>query len=158
MAATNKRVRKVKRASKCMLCDETTDLHLHHVKPRSLGGSDDPDNLVTLCQRHHEVAHSLDDETNHATLIKIGLEKAKERGSVFGNRTNLKEAQAKGAAAVKAIAAARTKRFRPVIERLRQAGMTFSEIADQFNTLGVPTALRGLWHAQTVHSLAHRPV
>jgi uncharacterized protein (DUF433 family) len=141
-----------------MLCDETTDLHRHHVKPRSLGGTDDPDNLVTLCPRHHEVAHSLDDDYSLSNLIKIGQAKAKANGVVFGNRVNLKEASAKGGATIKAIAAARTKRFRPVIERLRKAGMTFSEIADHFNTLDVPTALNGSWHTATVHNLAHRPM
>lgn len=32
-------------------------LDLHHLKPRSLGGSHEPDNLVTLCPLHHRLAH-----------------------------------------------------------------------------------------------------
>ncbi|WP_174999137.1 HNH endonuclease [Rugamonas aquatica] len=140
------------------MCDATTGLQVHHIKPRSLGGSNDPDNLITLCEQHHEAVHDLDDEYNHANLVKIGQAKAKAKGVVFGNPTNLKEAQAKGTATLKAKSQAFTKRFQPSIQRLRKAGMTFREIAEHFNLMGVPTALNGLWHAKTVHTLAHRPV
>jgi hypothetical protein len=34
-------------------------LHLHHVKPRAAGGSDDPSNLILLCANCHQLAHSL---------------------------------------------------------------------------------------------------
>jgi len=34
----------------CLHCGATTDLTLDHIVPWSLGGSDDPDNLQTLCQ------------------------------------------------------------------------------------------------------------
>ncbi|MQA37844.1 HNH endonuclease [Rugamonas aquatica] len=157
MTATIKRVRKVKRASKCMLCDATTGLHRHHVKPRSLGGTDDPDNLITLCERHHDVAHSLDDEFSRSNLTKIGLEKAKERGVVIGNRVNLKEAGIKGGETTKAKSDAFAQRFRPIIVRLQQTGMTQQEIADQFNVMGVPTLLNGLWRQTTVSGVLNRP-
>ena len=32
-------------------------LHVHHVLPRSRGGSHDVENLVLLCSWHHEWAH-----------------------------------------------------------------------------------------------------
>lgn len=28
-------------------------LHVHHIRPRSEGGTDDDDNLATACARHH---------------------------------------------------------------------------------------------------------
>jgi 5-methylcytosine-specific restriction endonuclease McrA len=28
-------------------------VHAHHIKPRSQGGSDDPENLISLCAAHH---------------------------------------------------------------------------------------------------------
>ena len=35
----------------CALCGSTDNLEHHHVLPRSLGGTDDEDNLLTLCAR-----------------------------------------------------------------------------------------------------------
>jgi hypothetical protein len=34
-----------------------TELHAHHITPRSQGGSDQPENLVTLCQACHSQVH-----------------------------------------------------------------------------------------------------
>jgi len=40
----------------CIMCsDRATDLH--HVVPRSQGGSNTPYNLVSLCRLHHRVVH-----------------------------------------------------------------------------------------------------
>jgi hypothetical protein len=33
-------------------------LHVHHVKYRSHGGSDTPNNLITLCEKHHKALHA----------------------------------------------------------------------------------------------------
>jgi hypothetical protein len=38
-------------------CAHATFLDVHHVRPRSEGGSNDPENLVTLCSAHHRAAH-----------------------------------------------------------------------------------------------------
>lgn len=42
---------------RCALCDDVRGLQIHHVMPRSAGGSDDEMNLVTLCWRCHAEAH-----------------------------------------------------------------------------------------------------
>ena len=34
---------------RCALCDDVRGLQIHHAMPRSVGGSDDEMNLVTLC-------------------------------------------------------------------------------------------------------------
>ena len=36
-------------------CNEK--LHVHHIKFRSNGGSDNPNNLITLCEKHHKMLH-----------------------------------------------------------------------------------------------------
>jgi 5-methylcytosine-specific restriction endonuclease McrA len=41
----------------CALCDSPRGLQVHHVMPRSEGGTNDPMNLITLCWRCHAVAH-----------------------------------------------------------------------------------------------------
>jgi hypothetical protein len=43
----------------CTQCDATdVELHVHHVVPLSKGGSNESDNLVTLCDYCHREAHS----------------------------------------------------------------------------------------------------
>ena len=42
----------------CRFCGSENYLHVHHIKYRSEGGSDDKSNLITLCGKHHEVVHS----------------------------------------------------------------------------------------------------
>ena len=34
--------------------------HVHHRRLRSQGGTDDPENLLTLCSAHHRHAHDVD--------------------------------------------------------------------------------------------------
>jgi len=36
-------------------CRQWTDIH--HIRPVSLGGSNEPDNLLTLCRSHHREVH-----------------------------------------------------------------------------------------------------
>ena len=42
---------------RCALCDSTHGLQIHHVIPRSHGGSDKPQNLICLCWKCHAAAH-----------------------------------------------------------------------------------------------------
>jgi hypothetical protein len=42
---------------KCQECSYYKHLEVHHIIPKSKGGSDDPENLVTLCQRCHDRKH-----------------------------------------------------------------------------------------------------
>lgn len=45
---------------RCALCDSTDGLQIHHCEPRGEGGSDMPENLITLCWRCHAEAHGVD--------------------------------------------------------------------------------------------------
>lgn len=38
---------------RCERCGSTINLHPHHIIPRSAGGGDEDDNLLTLCFRCH---------------------------------------------------------------------------------------------------------
>lgn len=44
----------------CALCGSHQYLQIHHVIPRSQGGSDFPENLITLCSKCHGQAHGVD--------------------------------------------------------------------------------------------------
>lgn len=41
----------------CQKCGSTNDLHVHHIKYRSEGGSNDISNLITLCEECHYEIH-----------------------------------------------------------------------------------------------------
>lgn len=52
--AWNKQAAQVKRAQPtCDVCGTTEDLTVDHIVPKRRGGTDDRDNLVTLCRRHN---------------------------------------------------------------------------------------------------------
>lgn len=42
---------------RCALCDGTDGIQIHHVIARGAGGTNKPDNLITLCWRCHAEAH-----------------------------------------------------------------------------------------------------
>lgn len=41
----------------CALCERPGVIHIHHVRPRSLGGANDLGNLIALCPVCHAIAH-----------------------------------------------------------------------------------------------------
>ena len=41
----------------CVICQFEHAVEVHHIVPRSKGGSDDIENLVPLCPNHHTMAH-----------------------------------------------------------------------------------------------------
>lgn len=41
-------------------CSNSGELHVHHRRLRAQGGTDDPENLLTLCDGHHLHAHDVD--------------------------------------------------------------------------------------------------
>jgi len=49
---------------RCQKCNYYKHLEVHHIIPRSKGGSDDPKNLITLCQRCHARKHGFKNREN----------------------------------------------------------------------------------------------
>lgn len=57
---------------RCALCDSPKGLQIHHVVSRGQGGTDYPQNLITLCWRCHAVAHGTRmPEYDHMTNAEI---------------------------------------------------------------------------------------
>lgn len=44
---------------RCVVCDSTDGLQIHHFIPRGIGGQTHEENLVTLCWRCHGFAHEV---------------------------------------------------------------------------------------------------
>lgn len=59
----------------CQKCGRTIDLEVHHIKPRSQGGTDDLENLQVLCGICHNDIHRY----NKSELTKKGIKKAKHK-------------------------------------------------------------------------------
>jgi DNA-binding NarL/FixJ family response regulator len=67
----------------CDTCGKhVEELHIHHVLPRSLGGTDIATNLVNICLICHSAIHGI--KLSSSSLIKLGLEKARAAGARFG--------------------------------------------------------------------------
>lgn len=56
---------KLKRLGCCEICeyDFKPILQLHHVKPISKGGNDEPENLMLLCPNCHKMIHTIASES-----------------------------------------------------------------------------------------------
>lgn len=92
-----------------------------------------------------------------AERTRLALAAKKAQGAILGNRTNLPEAGAKGAAANRDGADAYAVNVRPIIEQVRAAGATsLRAIAAALNERGVKTARGGAWHGATVANVLGR--
>jgi DNA invertase Pin-like site-specific DNA recombinase len=88
---------------------------------------------------------------------KAALAAKRAQGAKLGNRTNLREAQAKSAAVNKAGADTFAEKVLPVIRSLQAAGITTTRaIAEALNVRGIPTARGGDWYASTVSHILRR--
>ena len=92
-------------------CRNAAFLDLHHVKPRSEGGRNDVDNLITLCGAHHRAAHR----------GQLGVTGGVARGIRFHHA----DGSAYGSVASPPLAAVREKAF----AALRSLGFSEREVA-----------------------------
>lgn len=92
-----------------------------------------------------------------ADRTRAALMQRKAQGATLGNRTNLPEAQQRGAAATAAAANRFASRILPIVHGLRSSGITsLRGIADVLNVQGVKTARGGRWTNVQVARLLER--
>lgn len=91
------------------------------------------------------------------------LQAAKQRGQQLGNPNGadaLRRAGRGNAAALRAVKAAAdetSERLRPIVEKLRQAGIvSLGGIAQEFNSKGILSPRGGSWHRSSVANLLKR--
>jgi DNA invertase Pin-like site-specific DNA recombinase len=85
---------------------------------------------------------------------KKALAERKAKGVKLGNRTNLDEAQRKGAAKNRAVGSQRRAEFEEMLRLARKAGAkSVVEIAADLNARGFRTARGGDWKASNVHRM-----
>ena len=75
----------------CCICGTTDNLHNHHIVPVSKGGSEEENNMITLCTKHHAWIHGLKPTTwnNHAKLVLEGQQRARDKGKHIGRPSNI---------------------------------------------------------------------
>jgi hypothetical protein len=92
-----------------------------------------------------------------ADRTRAALAQKKAQGAIQGNRTNLREAQAKGVATNRRAADAFAANVLPIVRQIQAAGATtFRAIAAALNDRGVRTARGEYWHDSTVRNLLAR--
>lgn len=92
-----------------------------------------------------------------AERTRAALARKKAQGARLGNRTNLAEAQAKAAHALRAGADAFAADVLPIVRQIQAAGVTSTrDIAAALNARGIRTARGGEWHHSTVRNLLAR--
>jgi hypothetical protein len=70
----------------CFECGSNNSIEYHHVVPYIKGGT----KTIPLCIECHSKVHSID-FVKARELKKIGIQRARERGVVFGRRAGVKE-------------------------------------------------------------------
>lgn len=92
-----------------------------------------------------------------AERTKAALQAKKVAGAKLGNRTNLKEAQAKGLTERLRRADQFAANVLPVIRDIQSAGaVTYQALADALNARGIATVRGGSWYPSTVQKLMLR--
>ena len=92
-----------------------------------------------------------------AERTRVALAAKKAAGATLGNRTNLAEAQAKGAAARTEAADAFAANVLPIIREMQRTGIkTPRKIAEALNARGIRTARSGAWYGSTVRNVLAR--
>jgi 5-methylcytosine-specific restriction endonuclease McrA len=75
---------------RCQECGYYKHLEVHHIIPRSKGGSDDPSNLITLCTRCHGKKHGFKKRENRRARRARRNRRKKEKRWLNKHRNNLK--------------------------------------------------------------------
>jgi DNA invertase Pin-like site-specific DNA recombinase len=92
-----------------------------------------------------------------ADRTRAALAQKKAQGTRLGNRTNLKEAQAKGVETNRKAADSFASNVLPLVRQIQAAGaITHRAIAQALNARGIRTSRGGVWHDSTVRNLLAR--
>jgi hypothetical protein len=137
----------------CVACGSLEDLNHHHLVPRSLGGTEEESNLITLCESCHAKAHGRV-AAEFRDLTIAGLRRAKERGVRLGSPSPGNGGK-KASEVLRAQADAFAEQMRQHLEPMKDRPLR--EIADRLMASGVQTRSGGsTWHPSQISNLLGR--
>lgn len=137
----------------CVACGTVGNLNQHHLIPRSLGGSDDESNLLTLCGSCHAKAHQVKADWRSSELTKKALQAKKDRGERTGHIPYGKRLSADG---VHLEDCQDEQSILSEIQRLRQSGMSFNKVASNLNQRSILKRDKSRWNAVNLHCICKR--
>lgn len=133
----------------CFECGELSELHNHHVVPRSRGGT----KTVPLCNKCHSKAHHRNKNMNTSKLTREALARLKAQGVKLGN-PNIATARVAALRVRQANAATYREDMLPVIAEIQSSGIsTLQGIADSLNRRGYSARRGGCFYPGTVRSI-----
>lgn len=134
----------------CVACGSIDELHDHHLVPRSVGGSDDESNLITLCNPCHGKIHGITKEWNLTKLTKEALQHKKAKGERTGSIPYGFNVADDGIKLIKNEHEQETIRY--CIDA-KEAGYSLREIADLLIEQGFKNRADKAFHAQTIKNI-----
>ena len=135
----------------CAICGESDGIEQHHWLPKSMGGSDDETNLLTLCPKHHGEIHSMRRRCNISKIVKERLAAAKARGVKLGSHGKVQATRNKNKADKFA------RKMKSIFKELKEAGFTSRlSMAKELNKRGIKPPRGGVWYSQTVRNYLER--
>jgi hypothetical protein len=129
---------------KCFECENEEDIHMHHVVPRSLGGT----KMIALCSVCHAKVHG-ENLLKTSALIRKVMQEKKARGERVSCSIPLGFRVASDG---KLVVDADEMHLASRCRTMKESGMTLAAIADILNEQGVQLRQRG-FHAVRVHRL-----
>jgi len=71
----------------CVVCGNKNDLYNHHFIPLSMKEGEDKDNnIITLCNYHHNFIHRIESNLDIRKLQKINIKRKVDNGEFFGGK------------------------------------------------------------------------
>jgi len=107
-----------------------------------------------LATTHAEAARIEEESKMLSERTRAGMQRAKQQGKVFGNTSNLAEAQKKGAAATQRNAENRDAEITPIV--LASRGRSLSAVAAELNHAGSRTARGKRWSKANLRRVRRR--
>jgi len=140
----------------CFECNHSAagEVQLHHVVPRSLGGS----SVIPLCSICHGKVHGRErtSQINISELTKAGLAAAKARGVVLGNSQWWNSQKRATAAYLETLRPLWREQLEEVRKVKATGVVTFSGIARCLNARGVRTSRGCAWTTTAVIRLLNK--
>ena len=142
----------------CVACgaDDIGALELHHLVPRSHGGTDDETNLITLCSPCHGKVHGVRRDVRLSAITKQRMAIAKQRGVKFG-RPDMNFGRYAHKASRLSVATRQRKAMEhyaamaPILAEIQADGIaSLRKIAEELNRRKIRTSRGNEWSALQV--------